>query len=133
MTPTAAIMIWASAAQRSRLIESEISVIAFGVRWSTTAAKTPAVTKPAPVTVAQHGRDPAQRVHRGEHHRRGSDRRVAPALPEDAGEDQELTGEVRRAGHGEREHPGHEEQRREDRPTLRRAAQLREDPGPPLP
>ena len=53
---------------------------------------------------------------------------------EDAGEDQELAGERRRPGHGERDDPGRHQHRRERGPALRHPAEQRElaGRGPPL-
>ena len=77
----------------------------------------------------QHGRDQPQHVHRGEHDRARADGRVAPALLEDAGEDRELAGERRRAGHGERDDPGRHQQRGERRSALRHPAEQGEVAG----
>ena len=59
-----------------------------------------------PRLLVEDRRDQPQRVHRGEHDPERHDRRVAPALVVDAGHDQELAGERRRARHRERDHPG---------------------------
>ena len=70
----------------------------------------------------------AQHVHRGEHDRDRADHRPAPALLEDAGEDQELAGEVRRQRHGERHHADrhqHASRARAARAPCRRAARAR--------
>ena len=58
----------------------------------------------SPAAAVEDPGDQPQRVHRGEHDRAGADGRVAPALREDTCEDRELTREVGRPGHGEREH-----------------------------
>ena len=54
---------------------------------------------------------------------------IAPALGEDAGEDRELAGEVRRAGHGEGEHADDEHERRERRAALGEPAEILEPVG----
>ena len=65
--------------------------------------------------LVEHARDHPQHVHRGEHDCERADHRPAPALLEDAGQDQELAGERRRERHGEGDHADGHEQRRECR------------------
>ena len=77
----------------------------------------------------EHARDQPQRVHGGEHDRRRTDRGVAPALREDAGEDRELAGEVGRAGNGERQHPDDHHDRGESRAALREPSEVGEAVG----
>ena len=79
-----------------------------------------------PDVLVEHGRDQPQHVHRGEHDRDRADDRPAPALLEDAREDQELAGEVRRQRHGERHHADRHQDRRERRPAAGHAAEARE-------
>jgi hypothetical protein len=74
----------------------------------------------------QDGRDQSQHVHRSEHDRGHADDRPGPAAVEDACEDQELSGERRRAGNGERDDPCRHQQRRERRAALRHPAEQRE-------
>ena len=71
----------------------------------------------------EHGRDQAQRVHRREHHRERAERAVGPALLEDAREHEELTREVGRERHREREHPVGDQHGREQRPPARHPAE----------
>ena len=73
--------------------------------------------------LVEDARDHAQHVHRGEHDRDHADDRPAPALLEDAGEDQELAGERRRERHGERDHADGHQQRRERRAAASHAAE----------
>ena len=69
-----------------------------------------------PDLAVQHGRDQPQHVHRREHDRDRADDGPAPALLEDAGQDQELAGEVRRERHRERDHADRHQHGRERRP-----------------
>ena len=76
--------------------------------------------------LVQHGRDEPEHVHRREHDRARSDDRPAPAVDEDAVQDQELPGERGRERHGERDHADRDEERREPRPSARHAAEAPE-------
>jgi hypothetical protein len=67
----------------------------------------------------EDGGDQPQHVHGREHDRGGADDRPAPALLEDAREDQELTGEARRERDRERDDPGRHQHRRERRSPAR--------------
>jgi hypothetical protein len=73
--------------------------------------------------VMKHRGDEAQHVHSGEHDREGADDRPAPADREDPVQDEELGGEGARPGHGERHHPGRDQQGGEHWAPARQSAE----------
>ena len=73
--------------------------------------------------LVEDGRDQPEHVHRGEDDPRCAGHGPAPAGAEDAGEDQELTGERRGARHREGDDPRRHEHRRECRPSACHAAE----------